>query len=115
MRRGEVYYIRLDPTEGSEQGGTRPAIIVSRDAINLSSPVVVVAPCTTYQGQRLYPSQVLLQPPEGGLTVRSVAMAEQIRTISTRRLGRLQGSLSRAALRQLERAMVHALDLPWPV
>ncbi len=34
MRRGEVYDARLEPTEGSEQGGTRPIIIVSRDAIN---------------------------------------------------------------------------------
>lgn len=33
MRRGEIYDARLEPTEGSEQGGTRPIIIVSRDAI----------------------------------------------------------------------------------
>ncbi len=39
---------RLDPTEGSEQAGTRPVIIVSRNALNTSSPVVLVVPCTTY-------------------------------------------------------------------
>jgi mRNA interferase MazF len=32
MRRGDVYLVRLDPTEGSEQAGTRPAVIVSRNA-----------------------------------------------------------------------------------
>ena len=67
MRRGEVYEARLDPTEGSEQAGSRPVIIVSRDAINTASPIVIVVPCTTYRpGRRLYPSQVLLHAPDGG-------------------------------------------------
>ena len=38
MKRGDVFDARLDPTEGSEQAGTRPVVIVSRDAINASSP-----------------------------------------------------------------------------
>jgi mRNA interferase MazF len=37
MKRGEVYDARLDPVEGSEQRGSRPVVIVSRDAINESS------------------------------------------------------------------------------
>jgi mRNA-degrading endonuclease toxin of MazEF toxin-antitoxin module len=41
MERGDVYDARLDPVEGSEQGGTRPVVIVSRDAINAHSPVVL--------------------------------------------------------------------------
>ena len=45
MMRGEVY----DPVEGSEQRGSRPVVIVSRNAINTSSPIVVVVPCTTYE------------------------------------------------------------------
>jgi len=69
MKRGEVYDARLEPVEGSEQGGTRPVIIVSRDAINAYSPVVLAIPCTTYQtGKRVYPTQVLIQSPDGGLT-----------------------------------------------
>ncbi|MBI1744919.1 type II toxin-antitoxin system PemK/MazF family toxin [Candidatus Acetothermia bacterium] len=39
-QRGEIYFLRLDSTEGSEQTGTRPAVIVSRDAINRASPVI---------------------------------------------------------------------------
>ncbi len=49
MKRGEIYDARLEPTEGSEQGGTRPVIIVSRDVINASSPVMLAVPCTIYQ------------------------------------------------------------------
>ena len=72
MRRGEVYDARLDPTEGSEQAGTRPVVIVSRDAINAASPVVIVVPCTTYRaGRRLYPSQVVLRAPDERITTLS--------------------------------------------
>lgn len=112
MKRGEVYDARLDPTEGSEQAGTRPVIIVSRDAINEASPVVLVVPCTAYHtGRRLYPSQVLLQSPDGGLELDSVALAEQVRALDKRRLGRLRGTLSRLALERLDRALLIALDL----
>jgi mRNA interferase MazF len=87
MNRGEVYLARLGPTEDSEQAGVRPVVIVSRDAINRSSPVVIVVPCTTWaEGRRLYPSQVPLRAPDGGLRADS--------------------------LRRLERALLIALDLP---
>ena len=113
MRRGEVYDARLDPTEGSEQAGTRPVVLVSRDAINLASPVVIIVPCTTYRpGRRLYPSQVLLQAPNGGLDVDSVALSEQVRALAKSRLGRRRGILSPQALIQLDRALLIALDLP---
>ena len=46
MMRGDVYDARLSPTEGSEQAGMRPVIIVSRNAINQYSPVIVVVPLT---------------------------------------------------------------------
>jgi len=113
VRRGGVYDARLDPTEGSEQAGTRPVVLVSRDAINLASPVVIVVPCTTYRpGRRLYPSQVLLQAPNGGLDVDSVALGEQVRALAKSRLGRRRGILSPQALTQLDRALLIALDLP---
>jgi len=47
MNRGDIYNARLDPIEGSEQGGNRPVIIVSRQAINASSSLVIAVPCTT--------------------------------------------------------------------
>ena len=112
MNRGEVYDAQLSPTLGSEQAGTRPVVVVSRDAINQASPVVLIVPCTSFRGQRIYPSQVLLQAPVGGLDQDSVAMAEQVRAIDKQRLGRLRGGLTRAAMRQMDRALLIALDLP---
>ena len=44
MNCGDVYQVRFDPIEGSEQSGTRPTVIVTRNAINQSSPVVMVTP-----------------------------------------------------------------------
>lgn len=113
MKRGEIYDARLEPTEGSEQGGTRPVIIVSRDAINSSSPVVIVVPCTTYRmNLRLYPTQVLIQVPDGGLSKDSVAMADQIRVLSKTRLLNMRGKVSNEAMTQLEKALLIAMDLP---
>jgi mRNA interferase MazF len=108
-----VYDARLDPTEGSEQAGTRPVVIVSRDAINMASPVVIVVPCTTYRpGRRLYPSHVLIHAPDGGLDIDSIALGEQVRALAKSRLGRQRGILSPQALAQLDRALLIALDLP---
>jgi mRNA interferase MazF len=113
LRRGDVFEARLDPIEGSEQAGTRPVIVVSRDVINFASPVVVVIPCTTYREvKKLYPSQVLLRAPEGGLRVDSVAVGDQLRAISKTRMGRQWGTLSPEALRRVERALLITLDLP---
>ncbi len=67
IRRGQIHNARLDPTEGSEQAGARPVIIMSRNAINDNSTLLLAVPCSTYRGRRLYPSQVLLQAPDGGL------------------------------------------------
>ena len=113
MNRGDIYDARLDPVEGSEQGGSRPVIIVSRDAINISSPVVIAVPCTTYRpGRRIYPSQILIKAPEGGLDVDSVALGEQLRVLDKKRLGRRRGALLPMVLAQLDRALLIALDLP---
>ena len=113
MRRGDIYDARLDPTEGSEQAGWRPIVILSRDAINNASNVVIGVPCTTFRtGRRLYPSQVLLRAGEAGLDRDSVALGEQVRALAKSRLGRHLGSLRPPILRQVERALAIALDLP---
>jgi mRNA interferase MazF len=116
VNRGDVYEARLDPIEGSEQGGNRPVVIVSRTAINRASPVIVVVPCTTFRPTRtLYPSQVLLRAPDGGLRVDSVALGEQVRAIAKTRLKARWGSLVEESLRQLDRALAITLDLPGQV
>ncbi len=56
MLRGDLYQASLNPVEGSEQGGSRPVLIVSRDAINKYSSVVIVVPLTVTCPRFLYQS-----------------------------------------------------------
>jgi len=113
VKRGDVYLANLDPTKGSEQSGSRPVVIVSRDAINRSSPVVIAVPCTSWsRGRKLYPSQALITAPDGGFTVDSVALCEQVRAIAGDRLTRRCGALLPATMLLLDRALLITLDLP---
>ncbi len=112
MRRGDVCDARLSPTEGSEQAGIRPVIIVSREAINRYSPVIVVVPVTKAANvRRAYPSNVRLAKDDGGLTVDSVALGGQVRAIAKSRLLRCRGHLSAEAMRQVNEALRITLDL----
>lgn len=112
MKRGDVYLARLDPVEGSEQAGKRPVILVSRDAINAASPVVVVVPCTSHhEERRIYPSQIVVRAPDGGLRNDSIALGEQVRAVSKHRLVEHWGALDPETMRRLNRALLITLDL----
>ena len=113
MIRGDVFEATLDPTKGSEQRGTRPVIIVSRDAINQSSPIVVIVPITGREHSiRIYPSQIEIRAGEGGLSKDSVAMGEQVRAIAKMRLTKQLGHLPALVMTKLNTALKIALDLP---
>jgi mRNA interferase MazF len=107
-----VFYALLDPTQGSEQAGARPVIIISRDAINHNSSVVICVPVTDLANcNKIYPSQILLKAGTGGLKVDSVAMGEQIRAITVDRLKDRIGTLDRGSLHELGKRLKIALDL----
>ena len=111
--RGEVYSLRLDPVEGSEQRGSRPAVVVSRDAINQASPVIVVCPLTDARHiSRPYPSDVLVKAPEGGLTKNSVVLTGQIRAVAKIILLLRLGEVQLDTMRQIEQAIKITLHLP---
>lgn len=110
--RGDIFSARLDPTEGSEQAGTRPVAILSRDSINANSPVVVVVPLTDAANvKRLYPSHAHLPKGSGGLKMDSVAKAEQIRAIQVSRFVGYYGRMDRDDLTRIEEAIRITLAL----
>lgn len=112
MKRGDVFDARLNPTEGSEQAGVRPVVIISRDAINKNSSVIIVAPLTKSANvKRNYPNNVMIAKGEGGLTVESILLGGQIRAISKSRLLRQRGTLPKETMRQIDRALRITLDL----
>jgi mRNA interferase MazF len=113
VHRGDVFQANLNPTKGSEQGGTRPVLVISRDAINRSSPVVVVIPFTDAANKtRIYPSHVRIESGTGGLTLDSIAICEQVRAITKDRLEKPLGKLTRHDLLSVEAALKITLDLP---
>lgn len=110
--RGDVFSAGLDPTEGSEQAGTRPVVVISRDSINANSPVVVVVPITDAANvRRVYPSHAHLPKGTGGLKMDSIAKAEQIRAIQVSRFVGYHGRLDRDALARIEEAIRITLAL----
>jgi mRNA interferase MazF len=90
--RGEIYYANLNPVVGSEQGGTRPVLVLSNDIGNAHSPTVVVAPLTKQTKRHRLPVHVRI-PKSCGLDADSLALAEQIRTIDRSRLGKFVGRI----------------------
>ena len=109
----------LEPTKGSEQAGTRPIIVVSRDSINHSrignnrGLLIVGVPTTDLEHiQELYPSHVKLKKGMGGLTKDSVALCEQVRTISVDRLVAYMGVLPAQEFARIEEALRIVLVLP---
>jgi len=60
VRRGDVVIVEPDPTQGSEQRGTRPCLVVQNDVGNANVPTTNVVPFTTSFGEQLYPFEVLV-------------------------------------------------------
>jgi mRNA interferase MazF len=111
-QRGDVFTADLEPHEGSEQGGTRPVVVVSRDALNKFSPIVVVVPITDAANKKkVYPSHVQVAAGIAGLTMDSLVLCEQVRAINKTRLKRQLGKLDKAKLTSIEAALKITLDL----
>ena len=109
--RGEVYFVAFDPTLGAEIRKTRPALILQNDIANRSSPITIVAAITTKFDQELYPTEVLVRAPEGGLETDSVVLLNQIRSVDRRRLTRRIGRLKSETMRRVDRALLRSLGL----
>ncbi len=110
-KRGEVYLVNFDPTLGSEIQKTRPALVLQNDISNEYSPITIVAAITSQFDEGLYPTEVLIQPPEGGLTTNSVVLLNQIRSIDKKRLIKKLGSVNMDTMEQVDRAIQISLGL----
>lgn len=99
--RGDVWDVNLDPVLGHEQAGKRPCLVISVDDYN-HGPAGLVAVVPLTSRNRGIPLHVPIEPPNGGTTVPSMVMCDQIRTISNRRLIKKRGSIDAASMREVD-------------
>jgi mRNA interferase MazF len=107
--RGDVWLVSLDPTVGHEVQKTRPAVIVTSNIYNRHNWAVVLMPLTSHDNAEY--DQVLIRPPEGGLTSTSVTLPDQIRAVDRRRLVKRLERVNRDTLRSIDRSLKIVLDL----
>ena len=108
--RGEIWVFDPDPVRGHEQGGRRPALVVSADLYNETpSGLVVVVPLTTRDHG--VPLWVRIEPPEGGLARPSFAICDAVCSVSTQRLGRRLGRVGSATMGAVDDNLRIVLDL----
>ena len=106
--RWNIYLVNLDPTIGSEQGKTRPVLVISDEEVNEILPVINILPITSYkQGRKIYPNEVYLKVDQSGLDKDSIVLCYQIRTIDKKRLIKKIGEVTDDSVRN---EMIDALS-----
>lgn len=111
IKRGDIYYAELNPVIGSEQGGTRPVLIISNDIGNRHSPTVIVAAITSrVHTKAKLPTHTAIRDFEG-LNKDSIILLEQIRTIDKKRLQEYIGMLSESEMARVDKALASSVSL----
>jgi mRNA interferase MazF len=110
VRRGDIWWVDFNPVRGSEQGGTRPALVLQNDIGNRASPVTIVAAITSWH-RRAYPFHVALSPEESGLERASLVLLNQIRTVDKSRLISRTGQVPGERMLDVEHAIKLSLGI----
>ncbi len=93
--------VDLNPTRGHEPAGVRPGLVVSVDPFNHGpAGLVVLLPLTSVA--KGIPFHVEINPPEGGVKVRSFIKCEDVRSVAKERLSRRWGKVSASTLATVE-------------
>ena len=110
-RRGDIYFADLDPVVGSEQGGTRPVIVIQNDTGNKHSPTLIVATVTTrIRKKENMPTHLLIKD-NPAFREASVVQLEQIRTIEKCRIDNYLGKVTPHEMVAIEKALSISLAM----
>ncbi len=110
IKRGNIYWVKLDPIEGSGIGKTRPAVVISNDINNELADTITELPVTSSVG-KVYPFEVFLKKGIGNMPEDSKVKANQIRTIDKKRIKDRIGNITDDIMRDIEKALKIHLDI----
>jgi len=118
IRRGDIYFVNLNPVKGHEQAGYRPVLVVSSDAINKQPLVVTVVVGTDAQNiPKDYPTNVRVSAKDSGLPMDTVFLCFQIRSLDPNRFidqqtkqSRFAGTMPPDRMNEVMRALRIVLD-----
>ena len=111
IKRGGIFYAELNPVIGSEQGGTRPVLVISNNTGNRHSPTVIVAAITSrVHTKAKLPTHTEVRDFEG-LDKDSVVLLEQIRTIDKQRLKQYMGLMPDNIMARVDKALAISISL----
>lgn len=111
IKRGDIYYADLNPVIGSEQGGTRPVLVISNDIGNKHSPTVIIAAITSrVLTKKKLPTHFYLGEVEG-LPANSIILFEQLRTIDKKRLKEYIGIIDSQQIIAADKSLLISLGL----
>lgn len=110
IKRGDVYLINLDPVIGSEQGKTRPCLIIQNNIGNKYSQNTIIASITS-KIDKEYPFLVKIEKGVANLPKDSFVQLDQIKTISVKRIIKKIGSLPKEVMLKIDVALKNSLDL----
>jgi mRNA interferase MazF len=100
-RAGEVWFVDFDPRIGREQGGVRPALVISSDYFNQApNGLFYLVPITSRDRDLRY--HIRVEPPEGGLSKPSVIMCDQAKSQSVIRLLEKRGEVTPETLERVQ-------------
>lgn len=111
VRRGDIVYANLNPVIGSEQGGTRPVLVLQNDIGNRFSPTTIVAAITSRIKKAKLPTHVEIAAANYGLERDSVILLEQLRTIDKRRLKEKLAHLDAATMSRVNEGLLISIGL----
>jgi mRNA interferase MazF len=112
-RRGDIYLANLNPFKGSEQGGTRPVLVLQNNDGNYYCPTLIVAPITTKLKKLNMPTHCYFEKVRG-LAEPSMVSLEQIKTIDKCRIEKYLGRMTREQMTKVEDAIRESLGMEIP-
>ncbi len=111
IKRGDVVLVNFEPVRGSEQGGTRPSLVIQNDIFNKYSPTTIVAPMTSKSFKKEYPTNVLIKKEDSKLNLDSTILLNQIKTIDKLRIIKRINFLDNFTMNKVDRAIKISLAL----